>query len=387
LRFFNIHIFARRPPPVPSNIMNAVSSAGSTALGITDAFGLACDRLQASPRRWLVTGAAGFIGSNLVEALVRLGQEVVGVDNFSNGHKENIDDVQQSLGKQSSQFRFIEGDIRDPKMCASACTNVEIVLHQAALGSVPRSIKNPLASHESNTTGFLNMLVAARDAGCARFVYAGSSSTYGDDPTLPKREEVIGRPLSPYAVTKYVGELYASVFTRHYGLSTVGLRYFNVFGPRQDPNGAYAAVIPRWIGARIRGERPVIFGDGKTSRDFCFVQNVIRANLLAATADLNGYQAPVFNVAVGQTSSLLHLLRIIDAALREQGGWMPDDLLEPEFAPFREGDIHNSLADITKAHQVLGYYPSHTLEQGMGLTVRWYLQRFGKSVSAAVPVK
>src|SRR6188508_2591656 len=248
-------------------------------------YAAACAALRASPRSWLVTGSAGFIGSHLVEALLKLGQQVVSLDNFATGHRRNLDEVQRSVGPERwSRHRFLEADIVDLAACRRACEGVSIVLHQAALGSVPRSIEDPLRTHAANATGFLNLLCAARDAGAARFVYAASSSTYGDHPGLPKVEDIIGRPLSPYAVTKYLDELYADVFGRCYGTSTVGLRYFNVFGPRQDPEGAYAAVIPKWVAALLRDETVFINGDGETARDFCYIENVVQANLLAGTS-------------------------------------------------------------------------------------------------------
>jgi UDP-N-acetylglucosamine/UDP-N-acetylgalactosamine 4-epimerase len=348
------------------------------------------EELRARPRRWLVTGAAGFIGSNLVEHLLRLGQSVVGLDNFATGHRHNLADVRSAVGEDAwSGFHFIEGDIRDLDTCRGACGGVGIVLHQAALGSVPRSIDNPIATNQANVDGFLNMLVAARDAGVQRFVYAASSSTYGDHPDLPKVEDRIGQPLSPYAVTKYVNELYASVFRRTYGLETVGLRYFNVFGRRQDPNGAYAAVIPRWIGELLDGRRCRINGDGETSRDFCYIDNVLQANLLAATAALPDGTDAVFNVACGGRTTLKELYALIRDALAEHLPELQD--LEPEPVAFRIGDVRHSQADIGKARALLGYEPTHSAREGLReAVVGWYLERYEhglatSGVAAAAP--
>lgn len=323
------------------------------------------------PRRWLVTGAAGFIGSNLVEALLRLDQEVVGLDNFSTGHRRNLDDVRAAAGDRAERFHFIEGDTRDLDTCRAACEGVDLVLHQAALGSVPRSLADPIATNASNVTGFLNVLVAARDAGVRRLVYAASSSTYGDHPGLPKVEDVIGRPLSPYAVTKYVNELYASVFQRNYGLETVGLRYFNVFGRRQDPAGAYAAVIPRWVGNLLNGEPCTINGDGETSRDFCYIENVVQANLLAAAADA-GATDEVYNVAVGERTTLNSLFRMIRDGLADHDPEIAR--AEPEYREFRAGDVRHSLADIDKARAKLGYAPTHSVREALGEALLWYVQ-------------
>ena len=328
-------------------------------------------RLQAAPRTWLVTGVAGFIGSHLLETLLRLGQTVVGLDNFATGHRHNLDDVRAQVGDARwARFQFIEGDIRDLADCRRACAGVDHVLHQAALGSVPRSIADPITSNAANVTGFLNMLVAARDAQVRRFVYAASSSTYGDHPGLPKVEDTIGKPLSPYAVTKYVNELYADVFARCYGLQTVGLRYFNVFGPRQDPNGAYAAVIPRWAAAMLAGAPVDINGDGETSRDFCFVANAVQANLLAATVDDADAVDQVYNVAVGDQTTLTELHRLLGDALgRARPGLQA---LAPVHRPFRAGDVRHSRADIGKARQRLGYQPSHDLRAGLAVAAGWF---------------
>jgi UDP-N-acetylglucosamine/UDP-N-acetylgalactosamine 4-epimerase len=331
------------------------------------------DSLRARPRRWLLTGSAGFIGSNLLEVLLRHGQVVVSLDNFATGHCRNLDQVREAVGQDAwARHRFIEGDIADPDVCRHACEGAEFVLHQAALGSVPRSINDPLATHRANATGFLNMLVAANEAGIARFVYAASSSTYGDSPTLPKVEDVIGRPLSPYAVTKYLNELYADVFGRCYGLATVGLRYFNVFGPRQDPEGAYAAVIPRWVAAMMSGRICTINGDGETSRDFCYVANAVQANLRAALVEDAGALRQVYNVAAGQRTTLLQLHQLLSSALGEQQPGLA--VKPPKFAGFREGDVRHSLADIGKARSLLGYEPTHDVRAGLREAVGWYVK-------------
>ncbi len=327
--------------------------------------------LQATPATWLITGCAGFIGSNLLEQLLTLGQNVVGLDNFATGHQRNLDEVQRLVTPQQWQnFRFIEADIRDYASCELAVQGVDYVLHQAALGSVPRSIHDPVTTNATNISGFLNMLQAARSAGVKRFVYAASSSTYGDHPALPKVEANIGNPLSPYAVTKYVNELYADVFSRCYGFHAVGLRYFNVFGPRQDPNGAYAAVIPKWTAAMIKGEAVLINGDGETSRDFCFVANAVQANILAATTPLE--QAEVFNVAVGDRTTLNDLFNAIRTTLADNGSHYE---AAPVYQDFRAGDVRHSQADVSKAAQMLGFAPSHTLWQGLAVAMPWYLQQ------------
>ena len=327
--------------------------------------------VAATPRRWLVTGAAGFIGSHLLETLLAAGQQVVTLDNFATGHQRNFDKVRASVGEAAwARHVAITGDIADEATCRAACDGVDVVLHQAALGSVPRSLADPLTTHRANATGFLTMLVAARDAKVQRFVYAASSSTYGDSPTLPKVEDVIGRPLSPYAVTKYLDELYADVFGRSYGMPTIGLRYFNVFGPRQDPNGAYAAVIPRWIAAMLEGSECVINGDGETSRDFCFVRNVVQANLRAALTSNAEAIGRVYNVAVGQRTTLNDLHAALATAVegREPG----TRVAAPTRAPFRAGDVRHSLADISLARRLLGYEPTHTIAAGMAETVAAY---------------
>lgn len=330
--------------------------------------------LRANPTTWLITGVAGFIGSNLLEALLELGQSVVGLDNFSTGSPRNLDEVRASVGGEAWQrFRFIEGDIRNLADCQAACAGVEIVLHQAALGSVPRSIDDPIATNASNVTGFLNMLTAARDAAVRRFVYAASSSTYGDSPALPKVEDVIGKPLSPYAVSKYVNELYADVFARCYGLETIGLRYFNVFGRRQDPDGAYAAVIPRWFAGLLAGAPVFINGDGETSRDFCYVANAVQANLLAAWSQTPGVANQIYNVSVGERTTLNELFAMIRDLVAEVAPASRD--ARPEHRPFRDGDIRHSRADIAKARRLLGYEPTHTVSAGLTEAAAWYIGR------------
>jgi len=322
-------------------------------------------------RRWLVTGVAGFIGSNLLETLLAHDQEVTGLDNFSTGHRRNLDEVRGSVTPQQwARFRMIEGDIRDPQTCIEACAGAEFVLHQAALGSVPRSITDPLLTNANNITGFLNMLVAARDCGVRRFVYAASSSTYGDHPGLPKVEDVIGKPLSPYAVTKYVNELYAEVFLRTYGLDSAGLRYFNVFGKRQDPEGAYAAVIPKWFAGLLRGETVWINGDGETSRDFCFIDNCVQANILAACASNPEVPGKVFNVAYGQRTSLNELFALIrDEAVKFNPGCAD---AAPSYRDFRAGDVRHSLADISRSRALLGYDPAYGVREGLARAGQWY---------------
>jgi UDP-N-acetylglucosamine 4-epimerase len=327
-------------------------------------------QLLAQPQTWLVTGVAGFIGSHLLETLLRLNQRVVGLDNFATGHARNLNEVQQLVHpEQWARFTFVEGDIRNPEDCQRACQGVQHVLHQAALGSVPRSVADPLTTNAANITGFLNMLVAARDAQVHSFTYAASSSTYGDHPTLPKVEAHIGKPLSPYAVTKYVNELYAEVFARCYGFNTVGLRYFNVFGPRQDPNGAYAAVIPKWAAALLQGEPVFINGDGETSRDFTFVANAVQANLLAAVAPPEARNA-VYNVAAGGRTTLNELFAALKQALQAHG--VPADV-QPQYRDFRAGDVRHSQADVRKAEQALGYAPTHHLAAGVTAAVPWYV--------------
>lgn len=341
-------------------------------------------RLQQNPKTWLITGVAGFIGSNLLETLLAHDQMVVGLDNFSTGYRHNLNEVQGLVSaEQWGRFSFIEGDIRDLDTCRRAATYsfsplvgegkrgaVDYVLHQAALGSVPRSLEDPITTNETNISGFLNMLVASRDAGVSRFVYAASSSTYGDHPSLPKVEDSIGKPLSPYAVTKLVNELYADVFARTYGFKTIGLRYFNIFGQRQDPNGAYAAVIPKWIASMIKGEPVHINGDGETSRDFCFIENVRQVNLLAATSDNSEAVNQVYNVAVGHRTELNELFEILRDGLVARHPALKD--VQPVYRDFRAGDVMHSQADISKAVRLLGYQPTHTIRQGLDEALGWY---------------
>ena len=326
-------------------------------------------QLRQSPKIWLVTGVAGFIGSNLLETLLKLDQRVVGLDNFATGYQRNLAEVQTLVTpEQWANFQFMEGDIRKLSDCQYACHGVDHVLHQAALGSVPRSIGDPIATNETNVSGFLNMLICARDAQVQSFTYAASSSTYGDHPALPKVEANIGDPLSPYAVTKYVNELYASVFARSYGFKTIGLRYFNVFGPRQDPNGAYAAVIPKWTAALLQGEPVYINGDGETSRDFCYVANAVQANLLAACSKEES-KGQVFNVAVGERTTLNELFATLRYALQTHG---VDPATQPKYREFREGDVRHSQACIRKAQRLLGYGATHRLGEGIAQVMPWY---------------
>ena len=331
-------------------------------------------RLVNQPFTWLITGVAGFIGSNLLETLLKLNQHVVGLDNFTTGHQRNLDEVQGLVTEEQwSNFQFTQGDIRNIEDCHQVCNGVDYVLHQAALGSVPRSVEDPITTNSANITGYLNMLVAARDAKVKRFVYAASSSTYGDHPDLPKVEDKIGKPLSPYAVTKYVNELYADVFARTYGFNTIGLRYFNVFGPRQDPNGAYAAVIPQWIASMIEGEPVYINGDGETSRDFCFIDNVRQANLLAATSENLESVNQVYNVAVGDRTTLNQLYEELSLNLLPIYPHLQD--VKPIYRDFRSGDVRHSLADISKAVKLLGFRPSHRFREGVKVAMKWYILR------------
>jgi UDP-N-acetylglucosamine 4-epimerase len=328
--------------------------------------------LRNHQHHWLVTGVAGFIGSNLLEALLRLNQKVTGLDNFSTGYRHNLEQVQELVGPEAwRNFTFIEGDIRRLEDCKSACKNVDYVLHEAALGSVPRSIEDPILTNENNVSGFLNMLVASRDAPVRRFIYAASSSTYGDHPDLPKVESVIGKPISPYAVTKYVNELYADVFARCYGTESIGLRYFNIFGPRQDPNGAYAAVIPQWVAALIRNQALYINGDGETSRDFCFIDNVVQANLLAALADSPEAANQVYNVALNERTSLNQLYEMMRSLLLGQFPHLQEH--RPQYVDFREGDVRHSQADISKARKLLGFAPTHRIDEGLKQAMDWYV--------------
>ena len=334
------------------------------------------ERLRQCPTRWLITGVAGFIGSNLLEALLELDQEVVGLDNLSLGKRANLEQVRSAApARRWARFTFIEGDIRSLTTCQRASHGADYVLHQAAIGSVPRSLADPLASHDNNVNGQLNVLLAARDAGVRRCVYASSSSVYGDSPVLPKREDQIGQPLSPYAATKRINEIYAAVVARAYGVSVIGLRYFNVFGPRQDPDGAYAAVIPRWIGAMIRAQPVYLNGDGETSRDFCYVDNVVQANLLAACSTGVEAESEVFNIAAGGRTTLSTLFEALRQRLEAAFPYL--GRLRPIQRPTRPGDVPHSHADISKAASVLGYCPSHSLEQGLDASLGWYRRELG----------
>ena len=327
--------------------------------------------LQFKQYTWLITGAAGFIGSNLLEALLQLNQKVVGLDNLSTGHKRNLDEVQSIVTpSQWQNFSFMQADICNLANCQTACNGVDYVLHQAALGSVPRSVEDPITSNASNVTGFLNMLVAARNSKVKRFVYAASSSTYGDHPGLPKVEDQIGKPLSPYAVTKYVNELYADVFGKTYGLQSIGLRYFNVFGPRQDPKGAYAAVITKWIASMIKGEPVYINGDGETSRDFCYISNVVQANLLAAGTPNTEAVNQVYNIAVGGRTTLNELYAQLKQNLISSCPHLKD--AQAVYREFRAGDVRHSLASIDKAMEMLGYMPTQSMGHGVVLAMPWY---------------
>jgi UDP-N-acetylglucosamine/UDP-N-acetylgalactosamine 4-epimerase len=339
-------------------------------------YGTSVAALRAQPKTWLVTGAAGFIGSNLLERLLELGQSVVGMDNFATGNRGNLSDVRSRVGDIAwARLTFYEADLVDYEACRVAVSGVDYVLHQGALGSVPRSIADPLATHRANVDGFVNLLAAARVEGVRSLVYASSSSVYGDEPNLPKREERMGRVLSPYALTKLVDEQYAQLFTHVYGIKTIGLRYFNVFGRRQDPRGAYAAVIPKWVRAALRGEQCIIYGDGATSRDFCYIDNVIQANILAATAGDERAFGQLYNIAVGQQTTLLELHDMIREGLLAR---RPDLAFvvnqPPVFKEFRPGDVRHSLADISKASQLLGYVPTHTIADGMAEALDWYVE-------------
>lgn len=337
---------------------------------MSKAFNRCQTQLRESPKVWLVTGVAGFIGSNLLEWLLENKQRVVGLDNYATGHPENLAEVRDAVGAANwKNFLFIEGDIRDLQTCRDAVRGVDHVLHQAALGSVPRSLDDPLTSHDANINGFLNMLVAGRDEGVSSFTYAASSSTYGDHPALPKVEDRIGEPLSPYAVTKLVNELYANVFARNYGFKTVGLRYFNVFGPRQDPDGPYAAVIPRWVDTMLADKRVTINGDGETSRDFCYVANAVQANILAALASEEA-RDQVYNVAVGDRTSLNELF---DSLACEMAALKRDYSRSPHYGDFRPGDVRHSQADISKIREYLGFQPTHDIRAGLAAALPWYL--------------
>lgn len=342
---------------------------------MTTAYEIQQKQLARQPRIWLVTGAAGFIGSNLLESLLKLNQCVIGMDNFSTGHQRNLDEVQNLVTPlQWRNFRFIQGDICNLEDCKGACQGVDYVLHEAALGSVPRSVADPITTNAANVTGFLNILVAARDSNVKRFVYAASSSTYGDHQGLPKVEDIIGKPLSPYAVTKYVNELYADIFSKTYGLECIGLRYFNVFGPRQDPRGAYAAVIPKWISSMINKEVIYINGDGETSRDFCFIANVVQANLLAATTQIPDAVNQVYNVALGDCTTLNQLYGHLHSYLLPHYKHLKG--ARPVYRDFRAGDVRHSLAHINKATKLLSYIPTHKIHHGLELSMDWYLDFF-----------
>ncbi len=331
------------------------------------------EKLQSSPKTWLITGVAGFIGSNLLEKLLTLGQKVVGLDNFSTGHQYNLDEVKETVGEETwSNFNLVTGDICDPATCQQVCNGVDYVLHQAALGSVPRSIEDPITTNANNISGFLNMLVAARDSEVSRFVYAASSSTYGDHPGLPKVEDTIGKPLSPYAITKYVNELYAEIFAATYGFKTIGLRYFNIFGKRQDPDGAYAAVIPKWFSGLIDGEEIYINGDGETSRDFCYIDNCVQANILAATTANEEAANQVYNVAFGERTTLTSLYQMLRTLVAKENDSVKD--AKPIYRDFRAGDVKHSLANITKAENLLGYAPDYSIQAGLDEAADWYMR-------------
>ncbi len=342
------------------------------------------EKLKSRSDKWLITGAAGFIGSNLVEFLLRSGQQVVGMDNFATGHRHNLDQVKELVGDDNwKNFQFMEGDLRSYEDCLKAAAGVDRVLHQGALGSVPRSIEDPLSSHDANVSGMIQMLQAAKEQGATRFVYASSSSVYGDSPKLPKVEPDIGECISPYAATKLVDEIYAGVFSRCYGMETVGLRYFNVFGPRQDPNGAYAAVIPKWIASMLDGEEVFINGDGETSRDFCHILNVIQANLLSATQPMAKGAKAVYNVAVGDRTTLNQLYELIQTSLKSQEGCESVAAAKPVYREFRNGDVRHSLADISAARTGIGFCPTHDVLQGMEETIAWYVADYKRRKASA----
>ena len=334
-------------------------------------------QLKSKPKVWLITGVAGFIGSNLLEQLLMLNQTIIGLDNFVTGYQHNLDEVKSVVSKaQWQKFHFIEGDIQEYEACISAVKGVDYVLHQAAVGSVPRSIEDPINSNNANISGFLNVLNASKEEGISSFTYASSSSVYGDHSQLPKVEKNVGNLLSPYAVTKYANELYAGVYARNYNFKSIGLRYFNVFGKRQDPNGPYAAVIPKWISALIRGEDTFINGDGETSRDFCFIDNIVQMNILAATAP-NQAKDKVYNVAMGNRINLIELHSAIRTSLASEG---IKNITEPVFRDFRAGDIRHSLADINKARDNLGYEPEFNVLEGINKLMPWYINLLSKNV-------
>ena len=334
-----------------------------------------CEKLKKNPKTWLVTGVAGFIGSNILEKLLQLNQNVIGLDNLSTGYMHNLDEIKLYVSEsQWSKFSFVNGDICHIDDCKNVTKGVDHVLHQAALGSVPRSIENPIQTNKSNIDGFLNILVAAKDANVTSFTYAASSSTYGDHEALPKVENKIGNPLSPYAITKYVNELYAEIFSKCYNFHSIGLRYFNVFGKRQDPNGAYAAVIPKWVNSMIANEQVFINGDGKTSRDFCYVENVVQANILSALSQKKS-KNNVYNIAFGERTTLINLFNSLKDELTKN---QKDYILEPKYNDFREGDVRHSLADISKAKNMLSYEPSHSLLDGIGEIIPWYINNLNR---------
>ena len=334
-----------------------------------------CEKLKKNPKTWLITGVAGFIGSNILEKLLQLDQNVIGLDNLSTGYMQNLNEVKLYVSEsQWSKFSFINGDISSLEDCKNVTKGVDHVLHQAALGSVPRSIEDPIKTNQSNINGFLNILVAAKDANVSSFTYAASSSTYGDHEALPKVENKIGNPLSPYAITKYVNELYAEIFSKCYDFHSIGLRYFNVFGKRQDPNGAYAAVIPKWVNSMIANEQVFINGDGKTSRDFCYVENAVQANILSALAQKKN-KNNVYNIAFGERTTLIDLFNSLKDELTKN---QKDYILEPKYNDFREGDVRHSQADISKAKNMLSYEPSHSLLDGIGEIVPWYINNLNR---------
>jgi UDP-N-acetylglucosamine 4-epimerase len=348
----------------------------------TDQYDKAQDLLLREPRRWLITGVAGFVGSNLLETLLKLNQQVVGLDNFLTGRRRNLEEVRTIVSPfQWERFVFIEGDMRDVETCRKACHRVDYVLHQAALGSVPRSVENPIATNEHNVVGFLNMLVAAKDSNVRRFVYASSSSVYGDHPDLPKVEDKTGRPLSPYALTKQTNEAYAETFDRVYGFQSIGLRYFNLFGPRQDPEGPYAAVIPRWFAGLIRGAEVYINGDGETSRDFCFVENAVQTNILAASTANEHALGQVFNVACGQRTTLNELFELIRTIVGKTHQHARE--AKPTYRDFSKGDIRHSLADISKARLLMGYNPRYLVGAGLEKAAKWYIDEASVGAGAA----
>ncbi|MGC8744449.1 MAG: SDR family oxidoreductase [Verrucomicrobiia bacterium] len=340
-------------------------------------YGKVCSILEKEPRRWLVTGVAGFIGSNLLEKLLLLGQSVVGLDNFSTGKKENLDQVEKIVGKERwKNFKFVQADVQDLNICRDVCSDVDLILHQAAIGSVPRSIEFPADSHAANATGTLNIFIAAKEKKVKRVVYASSSAVYGDEPSLPKVESRIGKPLSPYAATKLFNEIYAELFSKLYNIETIGLRYFNVFGPRQDPDGPYAAVIPKWIASMLVNEPVFIYGDGETSRDFCYVANVIQANILAALTTNPDAVNRVYNIAVGQRTTLNQLYFCLKDKLQDTTAGLK--IGEPVYKDFRPGDIRHSLADISLAKYLLGYQPTHSLQDGLDEALNWYKENLIK---------